>query len=186
MDGENKHVGLFTKSTKIAVLFVFLSLIIWVGLSFIKTGSVTPATVDAKPLSRPNFSLSSLPEFEWVRTGGPLGGLGYDIRVRPDNPDVMYVTDAWSGVHMSSDGGQTWMNVNDGIDARTGPSGDAIPVFSLTIDPNDNDIIWIGLQDLTGIYRSTDGGLTWEKRINGIVENLTGCKVLSTNPLMQA
>ena len=171
MDGENKHVGLFTKSTKIAVLFVFLSLIIWVGLSFIKTGSVTPAIVDAKPLSRPDYSSSSLPEFEWVRTGGPLGGLGYDIRVRPDNPDVMYVTDAWSGVHMSSDGGQTWMNVNDGIDARTGPSGDAIPVFSLTIDPNDNDIIWIGLQDLTGIYRSADGGLTWQKRINGIVEN---------------
>lgn len=35
----------------------------------------------------------------WLRTGGPLGGLGYDIRMRPDNPDVMYVTDAYAGVH---------------------------------------------------------------------------------------
>ena len=33
--------------------------------------------------------------FSWVRTGGPLGGLGYDVRMRPDNPDLMYVTDAW-------------------------------------------------------------------------------------------
>ena len=23
----------------------------------------------------------------WVRTGGPLGGLGYDVRMRPDDPD---------------------------------------------------------------------------------------------------
>ncbi len=107
----------------------------------------------------------------WVRTGGPLGGLGYDVRMRPDNPDIMYVTDAWAGVHKSIDGGQTWVSANEGIDARTGPSNDAIPVFCLTIDPNNYDIIWIGLQNTTGIYRSSDGGLSWEKRINGIVED---------------
>jgi photosystem II stability/assembly factor-like uncharacterized protein len=110
------------------------------------------------------------PDVSWIRTGGPLGGLGYDIRVRPDNPDIMYVTDAWAGVHRSSDGGQTWNNSNSGIEARTGPSNDAIPVFCLTVDPNDNDIIWIGMQDFTGVYRSEDGGQTWVKRINGIQE----------------
>ena len=106
----------------------------------------------------------------WVRLGGPLGGLGYDIRMRPDNPDSMYVSDAWAGVHKSTDGGMTWFTLNDGIDARTGPSGDAIPVFCLTIDPNNYDIIWIGLQNLGMVYRSMDGGQTWEKRINGIAE----------------
>lgn len=111
------------------------------------------------------------PHFTWVRTGGPLGGLGYDIRMRPDNPDIMYVTDAWAGVHKSSDGGRTWVPLNAGIEARTGPSNDAIPVFCLTIDPNNTNIVWIGLQNITGIYRSTDGGQTWEKRINGIVED---------------
>lgn len=118
------------------------------------------------------FALTSqLSDKTWVRTGGPLGGLGYDIRMRPDTPDIMYVTDAWAGVHKSIDNGKTWININEGIDARTGPSGDAIPVFCLTIDPNNNDIIWIGTQSVKGIYRSTDGGLTWVKRINGIVEN---------------
>ena len=43
----------------------------------------------------------------WVRTGGPSGGLGYDIKVRPDNPDIMFVTDALAGVHKSTDGGRT-------------------------------------------------------------------------------
>ena len=58
----------------------------------------------------------------WLRMGGPSGGIGYDIKVRPDNPDVMYVTDAYAGVHKSIDGGQTWTSINEGIDGREGPS----------------------------------------------------------------
>ncbi|NNC76180.1 MAG: hypothetical protein HKN93_11815 [Acidimicrobiia bacterium] len=113
---------------------------------------------------------NSPPDLEWVRTGGPLGGLGYDVRMRPDNPDVMLVTDAWAGMFMSDDGGVTWFPANDGITARTGPSGDAIPVFCVTIDPNDPDIVWAGTQEVRGIYRSTDGGFTWTKRDSGVVE----------------
>lgn len=113
---------------------------------------------------------SPLADQTWARLGGPLGGMGYDIRMRPDNPDIMYVTDATAGVHMSTDGGQTWAPLNEGIDARTGPSGDAIPIFCLTIDPNNNDILWAGTLSMRGIYRSEDGGQTWEKRTNGIVE----------------
>jgi len=107
----------------------------------------------------------------WVRLGGPPGGLGYDIRVRPDDPDTWYVTDAFSGIHMSTDGGITWSPINTGINTFAGPSGDSIPVFSVTIDPNDHDILWLGLQGVRGIYRSADRGLTWEKRTSGITEN---------------
>ncbi len=106
----------------------------------------------------------------WVRTGGPLGGLGYDVRMRPDNTDFMYVTDAWAGVFISSNGGQTWYPSNKGITTRTGESGDAIPVFCLTIDPHDNDIIWIGTQNVRGIFKSTDAGQTWVQKDNGVVE----------------
>ncbi|MDH4135180.1 MAG: hypothetical protein OEW09_00465 [Anaerolineae bacterium] len=108
--------------------------------------------------------------FTWVRTGGPLGGLGYDVRMRPDNPDVMYVTDAWAGVHMSTDGGQTWFPSNEGITTRAGESGDAIPVFCLTIDPHDYDTIWVGTQNVRGIFKSTDGGRTWVEMDNGVIE----------------
>jgi hypothetical protein len=108
--------------------------------------------------------------FPWVRTGGPLGGLGYDIRMHPGNPDLMYVTDAQAGPHRSVNGGQTWLPINQGIVDRSGGSGDSIPVFSLTIDPNVPDILWAGLQGITGIYRSANGGESWEKRVNGIIE----------------
>ncbi|MBN1631552.1 MAG: S-layer homology domain-containing protein [Thermoleophilia bacterium] len=106
----------------------------------------------------------------WVRTGGPIGGLGYDVRMRPDRPDTMLVTDAYAGVFRSTDGGLTWQPSNTGITVRTGPSGDSIPVFCLTIDPHDNDIVWAGTQYLRGIFRSLDGGKTWTKRDNGVVE----------------
>lgn len=106
-----------------------------------------------------------------MRTGGPIGGMGYDIRMRPDNPDVMYVTDAVAGVHTSTDGGRTWLPVNEGIRTRSGPSGDAIPVFSLTIDPNNYDVIWIGMLGFKDVYRSGDSGRTWELRAKGIAES---------------
>jgi hypothetical protein len=78
---------------------------------------------------------ASPPSLTWVRTGGPLGGLGYDVRMRPDNPDVMLVTDAWAGVFMSTDAGGSWRPVNEGIGTRVGPTSDGIPVFSATFDP---------------------------------------------------
>ncbi len=107
----------------------------------------------------------------WVRTGGPSGGLGYDVRMMPDDPDVMLVTDAWAGVHLSIDGGRTWTSSNEGISTRTGPTGDAIPIFSLTVDPIDHDILWAGTQGRRGIFRSEDGGLTWARRDDGVVED---------------
>lgn len=110
------------------------------------------------------------PGLRWVRTGGPLGGLGYDVRMRPDNPDIIYATDAWSGVNISVDGGRTWQPSNKGIVTRAGHSGDAIPVFSLTIDPHNPDVIWIGTQNRRGIFKSADGGKTWVEKDNGIVE----------------
>ncbi len=113
---------------------------------------------------------STTMDLEWVRTGGPLGGLGYDVRMEPGNPDIMYVTDAYSGVFKSTDGGETWFISSQGISTRTGATGDAIPVFSLSIDPNHPDMIWAGTQNQTGIFKSVDGGATWKKMVSGIKE----------------
>jgi len=113
---------------------------------------------------------SSVADRTWERVGGPPGGLGYDIRMDPSDPDRMLVTDAFAGLHVSFDGGLTWEPTNDGIEVRTGQSGDKIPVFSVTFDPTDPRIVWAGTQDALGIYRSEDGGRTWEKKVNGIIE----------------
>jgi photosystem II stability/assembly factor-like uncharacterized protein len=113
-------------------------------------------------------------ELTWVRTGGPPGGLGYDIRYDFDDPNIWYVTDNFAGVHISTDGGRTWQPSNTGIPPQAGNSGDAIPIFSLTVDPHNPQIIWVGTNPTGHIYRSTDGGRTWEERDNGITIEYDG------------
>lgn len=108
--------------------------------------------------------------YVWKRMGGPSGGLGYDVRIRPVNKDIMFVTDNPSGVNKSYDGGTTWVQRNKGITSRLGPSMDEIPIFSLTVDPSSPNIIWAGTQNTKGIYRSADGGENWEKRDSGVTE----------------
>ncbi len=101
---------------------------------------------------------------QWIKTGGPIGGLGYDVRFSSNDTNgknIVYVTDNYSGVNVSLDGGNFYVASNDGISARTGDSSDAIPVFSLTVDPNNSQIIWAGLKDVSGCYKSTDGGKNW-------------------------
>ena len=107
-------------------------------------------------------------QLTWVRTGGPPGGLGYDIRYNFDNPDIWYATDNYGGVHISKDDGLNWHQGNQGIPRQSGPSGDAIPVFCLTVDPHNSQILWSGT-DMTGhIYKSTDGGKSWTQKDNGV------------------
>lgn len=121
----------------------------------------------------------------WVYTGGPLGGLGYDVRMDPRNPDVMYVTDAYAGVFKSTDGGKNWSLINNGIQPYFGPSSDALPVFSLTIDSNNPDTVWTGTQYSSSIYRSNDAGASWQQMNtgdNGIMEKFLSTRGFTVEP----
>ena len=141
---------------------------------------ITKDQNNIKPSQSGNFNSQCLPNTNdplntWVKTKGPIGGLGYNVRYRHDNPDIMYFTDVWSGVQKSTDGGLNWIQSNGegqgNIDFRVGPSLDNIPVYALRIDPNDEDILWIGLQDNGGLFKSYDGGQFWESKLNGLDSN---------------
>ena len=107
---------------------------------------------------------------QWQNTGGPIGGLGYNIKIHPTNNQIIYITDALSGIHKSIDGGTTWIPKNNGISSRSGSSNDAIPVYTVAIDQNNPTTIWAGTQNDSGIYKSTNSADTWEKKTNGIIE----------------
>jgi len=115
----------------------------------------------------------------WVATGGPPGGLGYDIRMRPDNPEVMFVTDAHAGVNKSIDGGQTWYPSNEGISPGIGSD---VPIFCLTIDPHDYDVIWAGTQLSGHVYRSSDNGATWVEMDSGITDRGRSIRGITIDP----
>lgn len=107
-------------------------------------------------------------QYRWVNTLGPPGGLGYDTRIDPRNPNIVFTTDQWAGMCKSYDGGYTWYPRNEGITSRFGPSLDSVPIFCCTIDPYDSNIVWCGTFGMRGVYKSFDGGETWVKMDNGI------------------
>ncbi|MBU0504758.1 hypothetical protein KJ708_02100, partial [bacterium] len=117
---------------------------------------------------------STVPSYtgSWDDVGGPIGGLGYDVRINPEDNDIMFVTDNYAGVGYSTDGGETWTRANQGINIKTGPTEDSVPIFSLTIDPNDPDIIWAGTDagegSNFGVYKSIDSGANWTLKADGI------------------
>lgn len=107
-------------------------------------------------------------EYVWTNTLGPPGGLGYDTRIDPRNTEIVFTTDQWAGMCKSYDGGYTWFPRNEGINSRFGPSLDSVPIFCCTIDPYDSNIVWCGTYGMRGVYKSFDGGETWNKMDRGI------------------
>jgi len=63
-----------------------------------------------------------------------------------------------TGVFVSHDGGGRWERVN----ANGGADGSLPTIWSLTVDPVDPDILFAGTRP-SGVYRSRDGGLQWDK-----------------------
>jgi photosystem II stability/assembly factor-like uncharacterized protein len=113
-----------------------------------------------------NSGLSWHPIFD----GEPIASIGA-IAVAPSNPQVIYVgtgeadirTDVsyGDGVYRSDNGGKTWQHL--GLD-------DTRRIGRIAIDPSNPDRVWVaalghgfGPNDQRGVFRSVDGGRTWQK-----------------------
>jgi photosystem II stability/assembly factor-like uncharacterized protein len=82
------------------------------------------------------------------------------------------------GIYKSTDGGQNWKNM--GL-----PKSDRIS--SIIVDPSNSNIVWVGVlgalwgdSEERGIYKTTDGGTTWQKTL--YIDAKTGCSDLIIDP----
>ncbi|MCF1752721.1 WD40/YVTN/BNR-like repeat-containing protein [Mariniradius sediminis] len=111
----------------------------------------------------------------WERTlfVSPTAG-AVDLVIDPKNPLVMFAT-TWevkrtpyslesggpgSKMFKSTDGGENWTDIssNKGL-----PSG-LLGIIGVTISPVNSNRIWAIIENLDGgVFRSDDGGATWEK-----------------------
>lgn len=82
------------------------------------------------------------------------------IAFHPTDPNTFFIGTPDGGFWKTSSGGQNWTPMGDGLPY--------LPVSVILINPQNPDIMYISLGDKggwwnwnLGVYRSTDGGLTW-------------------------
>ena len=108
--------------------------------------------------------------FEPIFDDQPIASIG-DLALAPTNPAVIYVGSGeanarnsvsfGNGVYKSTDGGQSWTHM--GLD-------DTRHISRVVVSSLDPDVVYIGAMghfygpnEERGVFRSTDGGESWEK-----------------------
>ena len=116
---------------------------------------------DDSPLSSSTFEAFSLRNIGPAFMSGRIG----DIIIVPDDPATWYVAVGSGGVWKTENAGTTWTSLFDGQGSYS--------IGSLGADPSDPNRIWVGTGENhggrhvgfgDGIYKSDDGGATWEKK----------------------
>jgi len=110
------------------------------------------------------------------------------LAVAPSDPQIVWAgtgephirsnVSVGTGVYKSTDGGRTWQHMSMGSPTRTA---------AIVIHPNDPNIVYIaalghahGAQDERGIFRTMDGGDSWEHVL--FVDRDTGASSLVMDP----
>jgi len=114
---------------------------------------------DKSLLNEQTFSGLKLRGIGPAFTSGRIG----DIAIHPDDPNLWYVAVGSGGVWKTRNAGTTWQPIFDDQASYS--------IGCLTIDPSNPTVIWVGTGENVGgrhvgygdgVYRSLDGGASWE------------------------
>lgn len=110
------------------------------------------------------------------------------VTLDPNNPDVIYVgtgecnmrntVSYGNGMYKSTDGGNNWDRI--GLDSTE-------HISKIIVDSKNSNIVYVAApgplwsdSKSRGLYKSTDGGKTWQKIL--YVDEKTGCADITLNP----
>ncbi len=107
--------------------------------------------------------------YNWtLKVDGFDGNYIHTLAIDPTNPQVMYAS-AWEKMYKSEDGGDHWTHVG-----TFQPPGSEC--HAILVDPADTDVIYAAVRNYysvnpgdPGIYKSIDGGMTWNPSGAGLV-----------------
>ena len=93
----------------------------------------------------------------WNRTSSWNPGTGRisAVAIHPSNENTIYVGSPGGGIWKTTNGGGTWAPLQDYVNSNW------MSYFAITIDPNNQDIVYAGMSGSAGIIKSTNGGVTW-------------------------
>jgi photosystem II stability/assembly factor-like uncharacterized protein len=122
------------------------------------TPAATPARAEAGGMQK------TFERLEW-RSIGPanMGGRTADVEGVPGDPSTVYVATASGGLWKTTNGGVRWTPVFE----RQG----TISIGDIALEPGNPEVVWVGTGESNtrnsvsfgdGVYKSTDGGKTWQ------------------------
>ena len=139
------------------------SILIYISVLFFGLFSINAQKKNKKEVKQLTETIK-IDGLKWRSIGPSLtSGRISDIAVNPNNPFEYYVATASGGV---------WKTINSGVDYQ--PIFDKQGSYSIgciTMDPNNSNVIWVGTGENNnqrsvsygdGVYKSLDGGNTWE------------------------
>jgi len=111
-----------------------------------------------------------------------------DVAIASSNPDIVWVgtgeanifrsSQAGVGIYKSTDAGKTWEHMG---------LADTNTIARIVIHPENPDIVYVAASghewtnnEERGVYKTTDGGITWEKVL--YIDNMTGAIDLVMDP----
>ncbi len=155
----------------------------WLAAIAGATAMVATAATAAAPQAIP-LDADQLAALEWREIGpASQGGRVTDIEALPSRPATIYLGTASGGVFKSVNHGTTWTAV---FDAQANLS-----VGDIAVSRSHPDHVWVGTGEANnrnsspwgeGVYRSTDGGLTWEARGLADTRHVGRILIHPTNP----
>ena len=103
---------------------------------------------------------------------GAGGQCLHTVLPHPDDADRVLVAMSTGGVYATEDGGESWNPSNRGVSAPFMPDGEpeyGQCVHKVVRDPDDPDLLV--LQNHGGVFRSEDGGASWQSAEQGLPAN---------------
>jgi hypothetical protein len=100
---------------------------------------------------------------------GDAGVSFFSLALDPATPSTLFAGNITGyGALKSTDGGAHWNQVNANLPVNTGASGSFWPlVLALAADPSQSSTLYAATYG-NGLYRTTDGGTSWEPAGTGI------------------
>ena len=119
------------------------------------------------------------------RSIGPaiMGGRIADVEGVPGDANVVYVASASGGLWKTTNGGVTWKPIFE----RQG----TFSIGDIALAPSNPDVVWVGTGESNvrnsvsfgdGVYKSTDGGKTWQHMGLKDTEHISAIAINPQNP----
>src|SRR5580765_6712191 len=149
-----------TRIVRCCALFVSIS-----AISILSAQETPSPSATSSPSPSPMLLSEALFKNLKARSIGPavMGGRVSDIAIDARNPFVFYIGLGHGGVFKTNDNGVTFQPIFD--------KQPMLSIGAVAVAPSDSDVIWVGTGEANdrnssgwgdGVYRSTDGGETWQ------------------------